>query len=76
MTIQNLELKELIYWLPSREGVCKQLRNGGGVLYAMFNERPFQTSNYYRFINAPLQQYNLPSQKRDKNPMPHNNRII
>jgi hypothetical protein len=41
MTIRNLELKELTNLLPSREGVRKQLRNGRGVLYAMFGRYSF-----------------------------------
>jgi hypothetical protein len=53
MTIRNLELKDLIYWFPSREGARKQLRNGRGVLYAMFRKYPFQNANYYRFTNTP-----------------------
>jgi hypothetical protein len=54
MTIRNLELKDLIYWIPSREGARKQLRNGRGVLYAMFRKYPFQNANYYHFTNTPL----------------------
>jgi hypothetical protein len=60
MTICNLELKDLTYRFPSREGARKQLRNGRGVLYAMFSKWPSQKSNYYRFINIPAAAH-LPS---------------
>jgi hypothetical protein len=67
MTILNLELKELTNLLPSREGVRKQLRNGRGVLYAMFRKYPFQNANYYRFTNTPLQPHSLAAPSREGN---------
>jgi hypothetical protein len=71
MTIRNLELKDLIYWFPSREGARKQLRNGRGVLYAMFSKYPFQNANYYRFTNTPLQPHSLPAPSREGNKKPN-----
>jgi hypothetical protein len=67
MTIHNLELKDLTDLLPSREGVRKQLRNGRGVLYAMFYRYSFQKSIYYRFTNTPLQPHRLPAPSREGN---------
>jgi hypothetical protein len=67
MTIRNLELKDLIYWIPSREEARKQLRNGRGVLYAMFRKYPFQNANYYPFTNTPLQPHSLPAPSREGN---------
>jgi hypothetical protein len=61
MTNRNLELKELTFRFPSREGARKQLRNGRGVLYAMFRKYPFQNANCYRFINTPLRPHSLPT---------------
>jgi hypothetical protein len=76
MTIRNLELKELPDLLPSREGVRKQLRNGRGVLYAMFGRYSFQKSIYYGFTNTPLQPHSLaaPSQEGNKNPIAGNHK--
>jgi hypothetical protein len=71
MTIRNLELKELIYWIPSREGARKQLRNGRGVLYAMFRKYPFQNANYYRFTNTPLRPHSPPTPSREGNKKPN-----
>jgi hypothetical protein len=65
MTIGNLELKDLIYWIPSREGARKQLRNGRGVLYAIFEKYSFQKSIYYRFTNTPPQPHSLPAPSRE-----------
>jgi gliding motility-associated-like protein len=78
MAIRNLELKNLTDLLPSRpraalalavaqRWVRKQLRNGRGVLYAMFSKYPFQNTDYYRFINAPPQPHNLPAPSREGN---------
>jgi hypothetical protein len=76
MTIRNLKLMGLIYWIPSREGVRKQLRNGRGVLCAMFSEKSFQNSDCYCFINTSLQPHSLPapSQEGNKNQMADNHR--
>jgi hypothetical protein len=71
MAICNLELKDLIYWIPSREGARKQLRNGRGVLYAMFRKYPFQNANYYRSTNTPLQPHSLPAPSREGNKKPN-----
>jgi hypothetical protein len=70
MTTRNSKSKHLMHWLPSREGVRKQLRYGRGVLCAMFSKYPFQKSNYYRFVNTPLQPHNLaaPSQEGEQQP--------
>jgi hypothetical protein len=78
MTTRNLELKELPDLLPSREGARKQLRNGGGVLYAMFEKYSFQKSNYYRFTNTPLQPHSLPapSQEGNKNQIADNHNLF
>jgi hypothetical protein len=78
MIIRNLELKELPDLLPSREGVRKQLRNGRGVLYAMFDRYSFQKSNCYRFTNTPLQPHSLPapSQEGNKNQIADNHSIF
>jgi hypothetical protein len=67
MTIRNLELKDLTNLLLSREGVRKQLRNGRGMLYAMFGKYSFQKSIYYRFTNTPLQPHRLPAPSREGN---------
>jgi len=67
MTTCNLELKGLMCWFPSREGVRKQLRIGRGVLYAILSKYPFQKSNHNRFINTPLQPHYQPAPSREGN---------